>query len=395
MQRSWSLREEITSASQRWPVILAFILVGALLGAIVAWLVPAPYQAIEDLYVGLDVYRAMRDMNIPVRVEGANDYKNWQMEDLKLVITSQPVINETIKHLRQQDGYWNNVNKKFLTGMLQVYWRSAGRWRLVATHPDIKYARQAVETWRDIALSEVHAAVAASQEVMVLDTTIQANVAQIAELTSQEALLTQALNELDTISDRIEAARAESSGNADTPSSYGPDQIRQEIMTLVQASGLIESDSELWSSFPAETSSVTSGDQNPNSQTLQDFDKYQEWITELILVVEKKASTTQAQIDQLNTDLIELQERYANAASASWGLSANLVVENQDDFAPEVKKVRPVAQIMLIGALLGLLIWLIFELVLITLRSRRVSPTEEAVLQKKRRLDHPSEETRA
>ena len=46
--------------------------------------------------MGLDVYRAMRDLNVPIEPEGANDYKNWQMEDLEFLLFSQPVMDNTL-----------------------------------------------------------------------------------------------------------------------------------------------------------------------------------------------------------------------------------------------------------------------------------------------------------
>jgi hypothetical protein len=395
MQQSWSLREEIYQVSQRWPVILVFILTGALVGAMVAWIIPAPFQAISDIYVGLDVYRAMQDMNIPIRPEGANDYKNWQMENLKLVMTSQPVINETIKRLRQEDGYWNNVNKKSLASMLKVYWRSAGKWRLAAEHPNPQLALHALDVWKTTALAEVHSAIEKSQEVLVLDALIQANAAQVAELSARQAQISQAMVEIENLSDRIastsyEAVQSQSAtkppatkppavkpptGTEGASISKEPDgdmqqELIAELIAIILSADLLPPDSPLWSSFPPETSAGCEAAGCEATSPGATSGDYQEWLAQLTNLLQLTSMNIQAQMDQLNFEMEVLRERYSEAGAASWGLSANLIVESQDDLPPEMMKIRPLGQMMLLGTLVGFLVWLFLQLIRITLRAR-------------------------
>jgi len=275
MQHSWSFLEELVAASQRWYVVVAFILVGALLGAGVALVIPGPYRATSDLYVGLDVYRAMRDLNIPIRPAGANDYKNWQMEDLKLVMTSIPVLNRTLDLLRIEDGYWSDINKRALLEMLDLYWRNAGRWRMVAYHPEEGHARQAVTAWKIASLEEVHEAIAQSREVLILDAKIQALSAKEAELIAQQP-----------------------------------------------------------------------GNENGGDET----------------------NEIDSQLSLLASGLERLKADYATASANSWGLSTNLIVADLDDYAVEIRKIRPFGNLLLLGAVIGLITWLLYEVIMISRR---------------------------
>jgi hypothetical protein len=76
----WVLREEIYRAAHRWPLIVLFILVGSLIGWGIAYLLPAPYQASEE--ITSNAYRAPEDRYV-AEYAGQNshpdDYKHWQM----------------------------------------------------------------------------------------------------------------------------------------------------------------------------------------------------------------------------------------------------------------------------------------------------------------------------
>jgi hypothetical protein len=340
MDQSWSLREELTASSQRWYVVLIFILIGVLVGAALSWFAPAPYQASSDIYVGLDVYRAMRDLNVPIEPEGANDYKNWQMEDLEFLLFSQPVINETLRTLRQEDAYWEDVNPGQLAEMLNLYWRNAGKWRLTANHPQARFARQAVRAWKDTAVPFVQNAVEQSRQVLILDAQIQATAAQQAQLPARQA---QVAN-LSDLFQKWAISIATLPGSAPLD-----DQNRQEFQDQITGaiSGFAASDYE--------RSRLLKGDM-PSSATAAD---YLSEIQSTLAILQAKSGSLQAQVASLETSLAELKERYSSASQASYSLSANLVVEDSSKSPPKIIRLRPTGQMLLVGAILGLAAWII------------------------------------
>lgn len=190
----WSLRDELFAATHRWQVIVLCCLAGSLLGWLLSWIWPSPYQASKELFVGLNLSASTRtglSIQPPsMPVTSANDYKNWQMASLNTVIFTDAVISETLDRLRTTDPYWNSINQGDLAAMLRVYWRNAGKWRLAAEHPSSLYAGQAVLAWETVVVEHVHRAVEQSQYAQQLDLQAQAAMASLAET---EARLT-ALN---------------------------------------------------------------------------------------------------------------------------------------------------------------------------------------------------------
>jgi len=174
----WSFREELFAAMHRWQIIVLFCLAGSLLGWLLSWVWPSPYQASKELFVGLNPSASTRTglsiqpPNLPVA--SANDYKNWQMASLNTVIFTDAVISDTLTRLRFLDPYWNTVDQEGLAAMLRVYWRNAGKWRLAAEHPDPQRAADAVVVWETVVVERVHQAVEQSQAAQQLDLQLQA-----------------------------------------------------------------------------------------------------------------------------------------------------------------------------------------------------------------------------
>ncbi len=347
MKFTWSLREELATASQKWHIVVLYILVGALLGAGASWILPGPYEAMTDFYVGLDIYRSLRDFNIPIRPEGVNDYKNWQMEDLKLVIRSETVMEETLKLLRQEDSHWNNVKSSELALILNVYWRNAGRWRLAAKDQQNNYARQAVRAWEKAALKEVKSGVEQSQLVLVLDARIQALAAKLADLSARKA---QIENTQTSVNDWL--LRAGSLPEDDMI----PEKLFLEILAILQAAQLSDSDQ-----------TISSPGNNVPPPVLSDIASVKQWTYQFKNRLQTETESLNAQTNQLEEDMTRLKEQYASASKNSWGLSANLIVRSFTDEPPLVRQLRPVGQMILIGAVIGLLLWIVQWLGVISL----------------------------
>jgi hypothetical protein len=340
MDQSWSLREELTASSQRWYVVLIFIFIGALAGAAISWLAPAPYQASSDIYVGLDVYRAMRDLNVPIEPEGANDYKNWQMEDLEFLLFSQPVLDGTLQALRQEDAYWEDVNPNQLVESLNLYWRNAGKWRLTANHPQARFARQAVRAWKGTAVPFVQDAVEQSRQVLVLDAQIQATAAQQAQLLARRS-------QVDHLRDLLQEWAASIAGLPESSPLSDPNRQEFQEQLVGATAGLPASD--------LSGSRLLTGEMSSGATVSDYLAEIQSAVTSLQVV----SGSLQAQADGLETALTELKERYSSASQTSYSLSANLVVEDSSKSPPKIIRLRPTGQMILTGAILGLAVWTI------------------------------------
>lgn len=340
MDQSWSLREELTASSQRWYVVLIFILIGVLVGLGISWLAPSPYQASSDVYVGLDVYRAMSDLNVPIEPEGANDYKNWQMEDLEFLLFSQPVLNATLNALRQEDAYWVDINTTQLVEMLNLYWRNAGKWRLTANHPQARYARQAVRAWKETAVPFIQNAVEQSRQVLVLDAQIQATAALQAQALARQSQVDNLSSVLQDWANSLEAL---------PPADPIGEEKHQEIQALLAGAiaGLPASDIAgnrlLQSEVPAD---ATASEYLSETQNTLAF-------------LQSASGSLQFQAADLETALVELKERYSTASQDSYSLSANLVFEDSSNSPPKIIRLRPTGQMILVGAILGLAAWMI------------------------------------
>ena len=106
------------------------------------------------------------------------------------------VLDETLTRLRVVDPYWQNVTRQDLAEMLHVYWRNAGKWRLVAEHEDPLYAAQAVIAWQDVVVEKVHAAVAQAQNALLIGDEWKAIADRVAQAKSQIAAQDQIRSQL-------------------------------------------------------------------------------------------------------------------------------------------------------------------------------------------------------
>jgi hypothetical protein len=344
---TWSLREEIQSTGLRWPVIVLFILVGCLLGLLLSWLLPAPFQATSDLYVGLDAYRALRDRSLPVRVETANDYKNWQMANLELVLFTQPVLEQTLIQLRQQDAYWETVGTDELLSMLDVFWRNAGRWSMVAEHPQSDRARQAVQAWEATSLEVIHNALQKSQQVLVLDARIQAASNEQARLTSRQAELIQAQEMLHRWVDIINQQPA------DEPLG---DPLRRQGWISVGIPQPVPAWESLSQAYPGLNAPV---------------EEYADWAISADEVLSAELIGVEGKIEAQSLAVEKLSEEYSQANAQGLGLSANLVVESVTEAPPEISQPRTTSTLVLVGGLLGLFAWMAFWLGTIAMKKRK------------------------
>ena len=346
MSPNWSLREELQLAALRWPIIILFILVGSLVGWFFSRLYPSPFHASSELYVGLDVYRALKDRNLPVRPETVNDYKNWQMDNLETLLLSQAIVHETLVELRKNDPYWNDIKAPQLAEMLKVNWRNAGSWFLVAEHPDPTFASQITSIWEKHALKAVHTAVEKSQQVLVLDARIQATAAELASIETRKVAFEEMANNLETWQNSL---------------STQPEQDSLEETIYIQGLSItppldLESNwKQVIETFPESGSTV---------------DKYQTWSGIFEAVLHEELKTIDSQIQTQQQTLSDLEKRYGTTTKTSYGISANLIVESVTNATPEVHQIRTTSALILVGGFLGGVTWMAYWLASISMKRR-------------------------
>ncbi|MFC2054639.1 hypothetical protein ACFLV7_10160 [Chloroflexota bacterium] len=349
MKSELSLRDEILQISHRWPIIFSFCLIGILIGWGVSLFWPTTHRVSKEIYVGINPYQALTDRNASehagVQFNNPDDYKNWQMANLNVLIQTDWMIDETLSNLQNHDDYWKRASREDLARMLKVNWRNAGKWRLVAESDDPSRAAQALVVWHDTVIKNIRNAVGEAQNTLVLDTQLQSFSSDQTKAISRLAELIQ-LRE--TAATHLETASA-------WPEDYQPGQDEHwELWYTVAQADLDPAWEPLLEAFPIDGSPASS---------------YIEWLNQTTVVLDQDIRTLQAQIETLQVQIDETSVRYKDASNKSFGLSGNLQVEKIRRRPPEQYAIRPTGLLILVGGILGLLLWIILWLVRITLKA--------------------------
>ncbi len=163
--------------TRQWYVVLAFIIVGGLLGYGGTYLFPAPCRVTADLYVGIDVIRVGEMAHVIPLAEheplNLDDYKNWQLKQVADVVSSEKILAKTLESLRARDAYWNQLEIADFKALLDIYWYDAGTWQLEAIHPQAKYAAQAAEIWRNTGYAYIEELLVFAERATALDAELQ------------------------------------------------------------------------------------------------------------------------------------------------------------------------------------------------------------------------------
>ena len=345
----WSFRDEALVATHRWYLIVLFCLVGALAGWLVSLVLPSPHRATKELFVGLNISRSADDRfaveHAGLPILSANDYKNWQMASLNSVIYMDSVLDETLSRLRLVDPYWQDVSRQDLAEMLHVYWRNAGKWRLVAEHENPLYAAQAVIAWQDVIVEQVHTAVAQAQSALLISDEWKAIADRTAQAESQLAGLEQIRREL------LDWRAEFSSRPAGQPLAESDRLLLRQL--LFDQTGIPDAWQTLMSTYPP------AGSLN---------DAFISWVDQAMPLLENQIRVSQARIDTLDRWQTDLAASYSDATDDSLGLSAELLVQKISDRKLEQMAVRSTGIAILVGAAVGLIIWALVWLVTPALR---------------------------
>jgi len=336
MTPEWSLRDEILIQTHRWPIIVMFCLIGSLLGWGVSLTWPSPHRATKALSVGLNIYQAARDRtaveHAGLELLNIDDYKNWQMASLNSLIFTDGVIDETLRQLQAVDEYWSGFNQRKLAKDLHAYWRNAGKWRLVAESDDPHRAAEAVTVWQEVVVTKANIAIGHSKEAMAFDRQLQAVIStksqaetRLAELTKLHSLLQDWREDISAPADQmLETSQFW------TMHTYLTNAAEDEFWNL------------LLDDFPAQDAPQ------------QD---YILWLDRAARYLDAEIQIQQSQVDALEENIQRLTAQYEDASQNSLGLSADLLVDKITDEEPVQSIVRPTGQLMLIGSILGLIVW--------------------------------------
>ncbi len=343
----WSLPGEIFRSLHQWHRILIFTLVGALVGWVLAFLIPASYKATQQVYVGINPYRSFSDVNFLAiarpRYSNIDDYKNWQMTQLDSVLYLNEILDATLENLQQEDSYWNQYNREQLSGILDVDWRTAGIWSLTATHPDPLRAEQAARAWREVAVSRVNQAIIASQQAILIDQELQSNADASLQAKSRVNLLGESKLVLQ------EWLKKTKTLPADQPLSPTD---RAYILPLAV--------------YPAQFSPAWSQILDDQPLQIDPVSHYREWIDRIIQQITFEEPLLSERISKLELDREKIASEYAAQFNQSLGLSANLTIEDSIELSPQAE--RTTGLWVLLGSLIGLLTWGVIQTISITKR---------------------------
>lgn len=338
MVNEWNPRAEILAVSHRWPVVMLFILVGSLVGAAIAYLLPSPYRAESSLHVAY---------NADVHLRNPDDYKNWQMEQLNILIVSDDVLQETINRLAALDEGWSHLTPDDLRTDLHVYWRNAGEWNLVAEASTPGRAQQLLDTWQQVILEQIEAATAHAYTVLDLSTRVDTTYLERMDANQRIAVLKQVRESLQSW------MRENPGGNASAPLES---RERWTLLSAVSnAAGLDPEGAALLEEAPSPEAGASA---------------YIPWLEKSVVFIDQQLVTLDFLSRQLSAEYDQLYAQWSQENEATRGLTAYLVVKPLDGDDQPVQAVRSTALMAFVGGGLGLLIWALVWLVKPVSRAR-------------------------
>jgi len=350
---SWKIRDEALRSVSQWYLVLIFIVVGALIGFLISYLVPSPTRATADLYVGIDVVR-VNEMEhvIPLAKEeplNLDDYKNWQLKQVADIITTNMVIDNTISVLREKDPYWNDTSREDFYKAIDIYWYDAGIWQLEAVLDNGDMAAMAVETWLETGHQKLTELITISETAASLDNQIWSFTKAIGVVKERRAILRTFLSSSDEWKSRF--------GDLDQNEPLAKE-IQIEINDWIR---VYDTENSSWQ-VPL--------DNFPKPE--QDAPVYLQWIEEAQSTANTALQETQKEMDFLQSDRDEILPDYHQSLDDSLGLSANLVLLPNTSVTTTAP-IRSTDTLTLGGAFLGLITWFLFVVV----RIRNAGETDD------------------
>jgi hypothetical protein len=346
MTRVWYLRDEIYRALHRWPVLLAFALLGCLVGWVASLVWPSYYRAAAQIYVGINPYRSLQDARFLAvsrpKYSNVDDYKNWQMSQLESAIYLEEILRETLTELQKNDPYWQDFKTSDIRTMLDTDWRSAGTWSLVGKHPEAQRAEQLSAAWSMVAQRRVVSAVEAAITTLMID--------QEAQAISSELLETQLRREqLEAALSQLELWRQEAQ------------QMPQNAPLPADLDWQLRSISSQLAEFSPAWMEVLNA--QPQAGSLPP--ELIAWAEQVSRQIEIEAPALNERSGTLEQKRASLREAYSFETDNSLGLSPTLEILGLENRPAQA--VRPTATLILLGGLSGFFGWLFYETIRISL----------------------------
>jgi len=336
----WILRDEILKSLSQWYLILAFIVIGALLGFGISYLRPAPYQAIKDLYVGIDVKRVNEmEYIIPLAEEeplNLDDYKNWQLKQVADILTSDSVLLTALEDLQAKDETWNQISLGDFRKALDIYWYDTGVWQLKVTYQNKDQAISGVESWANAGYEKISELTEISQQNSELDQQIWSINLAIRDLKIQRAQFKSFSEKGQEWSSLMSEIDPQEIIPADTYQGFS-----DWIQVYLSYEGYWE---HILEGFPE------------RSQPAGTVLSWLEICTKRGLIA---LDEVESQLRILEKDRQVLLPAYHEYLDASLGLSANLVLQPNSSLT-DIYRAYQSDTYLLGGAFLGLLAWLLY-----------------------------------
>lgn len=325
MKFEWKLRDEILVITHYWPWPILAFLVGCLVGWIFSLIIPSHYRASVMLSVAYNADTAYRN---------PDDYKNWQLEQLDALAFASDITQETLLRLQEMDPYWKRVSIDEFSTTLNTLWRTTGLWRFAADGNTSEHARQAARIWTNVFLEKYQDAYQAANRLVTLES-------KLGSLTLSQAEARQRLSDLKSVRNALlsyqEHFAQDSSGAA-------PDQATQiRLWSLASyAAGYDPAWQDLLASFPS---------------TQSDLQQYQQWIGQALIFIETQIEAAKMTIADLESEIKTITKSYQQESKDSRGLSSTIYVSPAANTSPEVSSLRPTSLFVLVGGILGLMVW--------------------------------------
>ena len=327
MTYDWNLRANILESAHRWPIIMLFVLGGSLIGLLFAYLRPTPFRAEAGLQV---------TYNADVHPRNPDDFKNWQMEQLDVLIHSDEVMQETLSRLQTEDPTWNSYTVDDLRLKVHTYWRNAGEWRLVAEAPTAAQSEALVNTWEQVVLEQLDQALQQARSAFDLSTRMGAVSANLADLKADSAKLEQVQQVLKKWKESV------GSGNSQPLTELDRWMLTSRV---AQIAG--------W-----DPASMALLGETPHSEAAAS--DYIPWIDKALALITAQLDVIGPQTSQLQAEYDQLYAEHAVALAASRGLTSYLSAGSLDQADHPARQIRPVSQMVFVGGLLGLLVWVLY-----------------------------------
>jgi hypothetical protein len=320
----WNLRSEILEITHRWPQVFIAFLLGSLLGWGVGLIFPTAHRAQSEIYVAYNADAVYRN---------PDDFKNWQFSELEAYIVSEDVLGETLNRLRKQDSYWQDISTEQLRERLRIYWRNAGRWRLVAEWREQVQATLLAKTWIAVILEKTSQAAKHAGEVLLLDSQFKDHAREELNIRLRTVQLSQLKKSMQTWRD------------AHSPQQNQPleslERWRLQFM-VANVEELLSVKPDLLEHFPPPEAVAS---------------EYFPVVDQAITAIDVQLEFDSRQHDEVTTRLGELQDRLNEEMKASHNLTASLTVEPFSNGVSTARPVRLTSQMAIVGGVLGVLAW--------------------------------------